>query len=162
MSHAVQGKRNQRLALTSLAFPIIHLWPQAQNQCQQAFLHSFINHFCMSLFSSAALNCPRTISGNHGCQSEVRIAFCFLEGMGPMAPEIQFPLKSSSSKGILPSVKVTKHATEMAKRLVHSRCSTQVVSSALMEILDGYLARLQAAVEAMPPSAPWPESLPRG
>ncbi|KAG5214589.1 hypothetical protein JEQ12_000165 [Ovis aries] len=35
----------------------------------------------------------RTISGNHGyLKSEVkRIAFCFLEGMGPMAPETQFP-----------------------------------------------------------------------
>lgn len=42
---------------------------------------------------SAALNCPRTISGNHGdLKSKVKgIAFCFLGGMGPTAPETQFP-----------------------------------------------------------------------
>lgn len=55
------------------------------SQLYQPFLH-------VTVFS-AALNCPRTISGNHGyLKSEVkRIAFCFLEGMGPMAPETQFP-----------------------------------------------------------------------
>ncbi|KAI4549742.1 hypothetical protein MG293_002072 [Ovis ammon polii] len=42
---------------------------------------------------TASVSLPRTISGNHGyLKSEVkRIAFCFLEGMGPMAPETQFP-----------------------------------------------------------------------
>ena len=55
------------------------------SQLYQPFLH-------VTVFS-AALNCPRTISGNHGyLKSKVkRIAFCFLEGMRPTAPETQFP-----------------------------------------------------------------------
>ena len=77
---------------------IIHLWPQAQNQCQQTFLHSFINHFCMSLFSQLPLIVQDHFwePGLLETMSEEQPSASW-KVWAPQLPKLSFPIIISSS-----------------------------------------------------------------
>lgn len=104
------------------------------SQFFQPFLH-------VTVFS-VALNCPRTISWNQAYlkSKASRPTFCFLEVVGPRAPETQFTHDHLFLQGILWSVTVTIHVKWTAENLVHSRCSIRIVFLFPHKSWDGFVA----------------------